>query len=161
MRHRHNWSLSESALIAFVRESNHIESITRDPTQEELDALRDFLELERFTVTSLQRFVDVVQPGAKLRRFPGMNVIVGQHRPPDGCPEIEVNLDQLCEDAMLSIADPFEIHRRYETLHAFMDGNGRSGRALWLWMMVRRGYDGRYAFLRAFYYQALDAGRPR
>ena len=56
-------------------------------------------------------------------------------------------------------ATPYDIHRRYETLHPFMDGNGRSGRILWAWQMIhhdiRPGLS--LGFLHAFYYQTLDA----
>jgi hypothetical protein len=34
---------------------------------------------------------------------------------------------------------PYPAHIRYEKLHPFMDGNGRSGRAIWALMM--RGRD--------------------
>ena len=41
-----------------------------------------------------------------------------------------------------------------------MDGNGRSGRALWLWQMVNQhNYDMRLGFLHLWYYQSLQAGQ--
>ena len=48
----------------------------------------------------------------------------------------------------------------YEMLHPFMDGNGRSGRALWAWMMLRLGQDPfALLFLHRFYYQTLENSR--
>jgi hypothetical protein len=49
---------------------------------------------------------------------------------------------------------PLEAHVRYETLHPFTDGNGRTGRALWYWMMVGSSRAD-LGFLHAFYYQTL------
>ena len=48
-----------------------------------------------------------------------------------------------------------ETHVRYELLHPFLDGNGRSGRALWLWLMGQAPL----GFLHTFYYQTLSAAR--
>lgn len=65
--------------------------------------------------------------------------------------------------------DPYVVHHAYESLHAYTDGNGRSGRALWLWGM-RRLYRGqtlkfdrvlRIGFLHCWYYQSLQFDRTR
>ncbi len=46
---------------------------------------------------------------------------------------------------------------RYELLHPFSVGNGRSGRTLWAWCMLRRGDDPfTLPFLHRFYYQTLE-----
>ncbi len=56
---------------------------------------------------------------------------------------------------------PFEAHVAYEKSHPFMDGNGRSGRAIWAWMMQREGLDPySLQFLHRWYYQSLNAARP-
>ena len=56
-------------------------------------------------------------------------------------------------------ASPYDVHCEYEDLHPFMDGNGRTGRALLAWMMIRRkGWESTFAlpFLHRWYYQSLD-----
>ena len=59
------------------------------------------------------------------------------------------------------------IHYRFEAIHPFADGNGRTGRALALWELYRRGFDTHHIFSvdefywedRPRYYAALDAVR--
>ncbi len=59
------------------------------------------------------------------------------------------------------------VHHRFETIHPFADGNGRTGRAMALWDLYRRGFDSHHIFSvdefywedRPRYYAALDAVR--
>lgn len=59
------------------------------------------------------------------------------------------------------------VHYRFEAIHPFADGNGRTGRALALWELYRRGFDTHHIFSvdeyywenRPRYYEALDAVR--
>jgi Fic family protein len=59
------------------------------------------------------------------------------------------------------------IHYRFESIHPFADGNGRTGRALALWELYRRGFDTHHIFSvdeyywedRPRYYAALDEVR--
>ena len=59
------------------------------------------------------------------------------------------------------------VHYRFEAIHPFAYGNGRTGRALALWELYRRGFDTHHIFSvdefywedRPRYYAALDAVR--
>ncbi len=61
------------------------------------------------------------------------------------------------------------IHYQFEAIHPFADGNGRTGRALALWELYRRGFDTHHIFSideiywenRPRYYAALDAVRTQ
>ena len=148
----------QRALEDFIRESNGIEGLHHDPTQDEIKAHVAFLVQRTITVTDLELFVFAVQPGAVVRRRKGQNVWVGNHRPPPGGPGIEPALSGLLEDVDRSCHYVYDIHCQYESLHPFTDGNGRSGRVLWLWMMG--GIEAvPLGFLHSFYYQALSNSR--
>ena len=144
-----------SGLTEFVTESNRIEGIGGAPNVEPSQA---FLSLPEPGLDDLCRFVRD-EAGAELRTEANMNVMIGNHRPPPGGPGIAIELRTLIRQAIDDDATPFNIHRRYETLHPFMDGNGRSGRILWAWQMIHHDIAPglRLGFLHAFYYQTLDA----
>lgn len=145
-------------LVRFVEESNRIEGITRPPTEAEIAEHVDFLADAKVSVASLEHLVETIC-GEALRDRPGMNVRVGNHYPPKGGAFVRIRLDELCALVNQRQTTPFRTHVRYEGLHPFMDGNGRSGRALWLWMMQREGLGRveKLGFLHTFYYQTLEA----
>ena len=140
----------------FIIESNKIEGIVRAPTKSEAKEFERFMELPIVTLNDLIRFVGIYQPGTKIRNKVGLNVRVGNHLPPAGGMEVQFALEYLL--ATLTSRTPYENHIRYETLHPFTDGNGRSGRMLWAWQFR----DLSLGFLHRFYYQALDSkGKER
>lgn len=146
------WNLED-----FVRESNWIEGILRNPTAAELDAHVALINLTFPNVPDLEMFVATIAPGHKLRDKHGLDVRVGNYIAPRGGPEIRKALGAIVARAHegLDLCDPWQLHIDYETLHPFTDGNGRSGRALWLWQMQGAPI----GFLHRFYYQTLSGIR--
>lgn len=145
-------------LTDFVLESNKVEGLHHSPKssrfQEELEAHEWFVNLGSLRVSTLQEFVSIIQPDAFLRIALGIDVKVGDHFPPRGGPSIEIRLSVILED--MEINGPHKTHLAYENLHPFTDGNGRSGRVLWLWQM---GGVAPLGFLHSFYYQTLAEQR--
>lgn len=140
------------SLEDFMRESNRIEGIYRAPTFKEVDATAAFIVKDRITISDLVDLVKVYQPGARPRFAQGLDVRVGSHLPPRGGPYIEEALGDLLDSGK---HDAYDLHVDYEKLHPFTDGNGRSGRALWLWKMGGI-YRAPLGFLHHFYYQTLQ-----
>lgn len=149
-------------LKSFVAESNRIEGITRAPTKKEVAAHARVLSRPAIFIDDLSGFVQSVAPGHTLRDKVGLNVRVGRHIAPAGGPDVPVRLEAILRN--ITLANPYRIHCDYELLHPFTDGNGRSGRALWLWQMLQiggRGFNQAKAlgFLHTFYYQTLSEQR--
>lgn len=101
-----------------------------------------------------------------------IGVRVGKHVPP-AVADVSPLMFELLEwwntkavgcSAVLSSAI---LHYRFEHIHPFADGNGRTGRALALWELYRRGFDSHHIFSvdeyywenRPAYYEALDEVR--
>lgn len=156
-------------LYNFICESNRIENIHRDPTAHEINLHEKFLDLHVVQVGDLASFTkhicNVGHSTRWLREKPGMNVRVGDHIAPAGGANIRNRLEDILADIHGGKILPYEAHCLYETLHPFMDGNGRSGRALWLWHM-HQIYDGddlkaiyNRGFLHSWYYESLSASR--
>ncbi len=89
--------------------------------------------------------------------YRNINVQVGDHFPPahqDVSPLMFELLTWWNEEAskMSPILSSAILHYRFEDIHPFADGNGRSGRALALWELYRRGFDTHHIFSVDEYY---------
>ena len=145
--------LAQIDAIKFIGESNRIEGIHREPTDAEIEEFGRFMDLDAVTIADMERFVSVYQPDAKLRDQPWLNVQVGRHVAPPGGPMIRTRLMIILGTGPRDPQTAYNAHLAYEKLHPFTDGNGRSGRMLWLWHM--RGH-APLGFLHTFYYQTLE-----
>lgn len=147
--------LSDGKIKAFLIESNAIEDIRVEPTQAQIDAVRAFLRLPKLTVEDVDAIVKVFQPNAVLR-LNGELVSVGGYWPPRGSMGIKYKLESIITEKHCP-TEPWAAHCEYEKLHPFTDGNGRSGRLIWAYQMLRcKKNPFAMPFLQRFYYETLS-----
>lgn len=152
-------------MINFIKESNRIDGINRAPNNVEIRAHEDFMGLDSLGVADVCNFVKQVA-NAQLRDDPILpQIYIARHTPPKAGPEIKEELADILFEISNGLISPYQAHHLYESLHPFMDGNGRSGRVIWLWHMRRDlSADAMHiilacGFLHSFYYQCLAEGR--
>ena len=103
-------------------------------------------------------------------RYRAMRVQVGEYvpPPPGEVPGLMLELLEWWNDdapVLSPVLSSAIVHYRFEAIHPFADGNGRTGRALALWELYRRGFDTHHIFSvdefywedRPRYYAALGA----
>lgn len=125
----------------------------------------DVLKLHRLLVAGV---MDQGQAG----RYRTIAVRVGDYVPPRAADVSGLMFELLewwnSESEQLSpVLSSAILHYRFEAIHPFADGNGRTGRALSLWELYRRGFDTHHIFSvdefywedRPRYYAALAAVR--
>ncbi|OGQ80490.1 MAG: hypothetical protein A3F90_16490 [Deltaproteobacteria bacterium RIFCSPLOWO2_12_FULL_60_19] len=130
-------------------------------------AHEDVLELHRIIGS------EVMDQG-RAGRYRDILVRVGRYLPP--APEMVSGLmSELLEwwnkaaSKWSPVISSAVIHHRFEDIHPFGDGNGRTGRTLALWELYRRGFDTHRIFSvdefywedRPRYYEALDTVRKQ
>ena len=101
-----------------------------------------------------------------------IQVRVGRHSPPRAV-DVSGLMFELLEwwnkqsTELSPVLSSAILHYRFEDIHPFADGNGRTGRALALWELYRRGFDSHHIFSvdeyywedRPSYYTALNTVR--
>jgi argonaute-like protein implicated in RNA metabolism and viral defense len=147
--------MTDDQLNKFINESNKIEGISYQ-LDDEFTTYKEILMLPELTIGDIQNFVKIVA-GAKLRDRLGLNVRVGNHKPRPGGPDVVDELEHILSYVNDIVKqDPYETHTWYEILHPFTDGNGRSGRLIWAWMMNKEDkWWPEIGFLHTWYYQSL------
>lgn len=125
----------------------------------------DLFELHRLLAA---RVMDQGEAG----RYRTIAVRVGNHIPPPAR-DVSGLMFELLEwwngkaKELSPVLSSAILHYRFEHIHPFADGNGRTGRALALWELYRRGFDSHHIFSvdeyywedRPAYYEALDQVR--
>lgn len=141
-----------SRLMEFAKESNRIEGITNaDDNERMFEKLEAFLKFKELTAVRVCGFNE----WGVLRRHTGMNARIGERSCLPGGDSLKHHFALIIHT--LSERSPFVNHVDFEKLHPFTDGNGRTGRAIWLWQMVNQhDYDLSLGFLHKWYYQSLD-----
>src|SRR3990172_1654237 len=115
---------------------------------------------------------DTVMGQGEAGRYRTIQVRVGRHFPPAAVDVSGLMFELLewwnRESTKLSpVLSSAILHYRFEFIHPFADGNGRTGRALALWELYRRGFDSHHIFSvdeyywedRPGYYLALESVR--
>lgn len=100
--------------------------------------------------------------------YRSINVRVGEYMPPEPrmVSGLMFELLEWWNDYSVELSPVLSsaiLHYRFEAIHPFADGNGRTGRALALWELYRRGFDTNHVFSvdefywerRQDYYEAL------
>ncbi|MDD8026590.1 MAG: Fic family protein [Acidobacteriota bacterium] len=110
----------------------------------------DILELHRILAA------DVMDQG-EAGKYRTIAVRVGSYSPPpaDAVSGLMAELLDWLNKASRKVSPVISsaiLHYRFETIHPFADGNGRTGRAWALWELYRRGFDTHHIFSVDEYY---------
>lgn len=100
---------------------------------------------------------DTVMDQGSAGAYRTIQVQVGKHFPPASDDLSPLMFDLLewwntSSTTLSPILSSAILHYRFEDIHPFADGNGRTGRALALWDLYRRGFDSHYLFSIDEYY---------
>jgi Fic family protein len=121
----------------------------------------DIFELHRI-------LADGVMDQGQAGRYRTIQVRVGQYTPPPAQDVSSLMMEMMDwwngpASELSPVLSSAILHYRFEEIHPFADGNGRTGRALSLWDLYRRGFDTHHIFAvdeyywedRPSYYQSL------
>lgn len=129
----------------FVRVSNRMAGILRDPTAAEVAAHRGLLAVNTLRVENFEVFLQHIAPGAGFRD----SLDDGDPEPEgDSTSDARSDLATIVQAARTRSATPERLHRLYRQLRPFTDGNGRAGRVLWMWQLMRATREERAALAK-------------
>ncbi len=136
-----------------------------------IEARADIPVITHEDIFSLHRILaEKVMDQGTAGRYRTIQVRVGRYMPPSPQDVSGLMFELLTwwnkESVKLSpVLSSAILHYRFEAIHPFADGNGRTGRAIALWELYRRGFDTHHIFSvdefywenRPRYYESLDA----
>ncbi len=128
--------------IEFLRESNAIEGIYDDASLEQAGVAWDYLKsqpiLSPGVVLTTHKILMLNQPLRPNERgyFREIPVYIGGHEAMNWR-FIRVRIAEWCNQVMAG-SDPILMHIKYEKIHPFVDGNGRTGRMFLNWQRLSR-----------------------
>jgi len=148
--------LFDTNLYRFAQESNEIEGIKDELSHvRHKKALVKFITQPEIKVVDLCTFVKTIEPRVVLRQHDYQAVYIANQQGLRGT-LVTLALEDLLERIQNKQINCFQAHMEYETIHPFTDGNGRSGRALWLWQHIKHDVWPNLSFKHAFYYETFE-----
>lgn len=168
--------------VRALEEGRELEAVEARPKREVLNYFAGLRYVEKHAQKKVLRHEDIfglhrlladtVMDQGEAGRYRTIAVRVGKHLPP-AASAVSGLMFELLEwwngkSVELSpVLSSAILHYQFEWIHPFADGNGRTGRALALWELYRRGFDRHHIFSvdeyywedRPAYYEALDGVR--
>lgn len=168
--------------VRALEEGRELSAVETRPKREILNYFAGLRYVEKHANKKTLRHEDIfdlhrllagkVMDQGEAGRYRTIQVRVGRHYPPAAA-DVSGLMFELLEwwnkraPELSPVLSSSILHYQFEWIHPFADGNGRTGRALALWELYRRGYDSHHIFSvdeyywedRPAYYRALDAVR--
>jgi Fic family protein len=168
--------------VRALEEGRELSAVEMRPQREVLNYFAGLRYVEKHAGKKTIRHEDIfnlhrllagqVMDQGEAGRYRTIQVRVGRHFPPAaaGVSGLMFELPEWWNRKAVELSPVLSsaiLHYQFEWIHPFADGNGRTGRALALWELYRRGFDSHHIFSvdeyywedRAAYYRALDAVR--
>jgi Fic family protein len=166
--------------VRALEEGRELSATDTRPKREVLNYFAGLRHVEKHAGTKTLRHEDVLElhrilAGAVMDqgeagKYRMISVRVGSYRPPPPDAVSGLMFEPLdwwnsAAGKLSPVLSSAILHYRFEAIHPFADGNGRTGRALALWELYRRGFDTHHMFAvdeyywedRSAYYAALQA----
>ena len=168
--------------VRALEEGRELSAVETRPKREILNYFSGLRYIEKHAKKKTLRHEDIfklhrllagkVMDQGEAGRYRTIQVRVGRHYPPAAA-DVSGLMFELLEwwnkkaPELSPALSSSILHYQFEWIHPFADGNGRTGRALALWELYRRGFDSHHIFSvdeyywedRPAYYRALDAVR--